>query len=1084
MLQILISCFSVSVALSVDLTYTLKEETVIGYTIGNIANESGLNQILNDSDRNSIKYTILDSTYASYFSVNEKTSYLSVKKIIDRESLQECEFSLSCELLIEIVAQSTVGTFFKKIKVKIIIADINDHNPTFPENSMNLQISEAFVVGSSLPIAGAIDSDSGNNSVQSYYLQPNGTPFKLEYDKFVDGSSVVRLVVSQKLDRETVDRYQLKIVAEDGGDPKLTGTLNLNITITDVNDNAPSFNQSTYSVSVKEDTTVGSVILNIKATDPDLNENGMVTYRLSPYQSDNIKQTFAVDRQTGNVYTLKTLVYTSVEPYKVIIEANDGASIPLMSQATIFVTVLNSNNNPPQININLLSNSNVARISENASVGAAVAHVAVSDNDKDQNGNVTCILQHDVFKLDAIDKNEYKVVVSKPLDREKTEKYSVVITCQDAGSPPKSSTAGFDVQVLDVNDNRPSFLSSQYNVTILENNFIGGYVVKVSAIDLDIGVNAEIVYSLEPSPYDFQINPVSGEIFANFILDRENVSKMQFRVLARDNGSVPLTGTAVVSVTLLDINDNAPEFVKSVYVMYAKENEPPGYYVGEVIAHDRDDGANGVVYYIADPGNLPGTPFTVLPDGSIFTNETLDRETHPHGYSLNIIAYDQGIPSKNSTAHVTIFVEDENDNDPVIQFPTPENNTIQIVYEKPSNSVIANVKASDNDTGVNALLTYTILQADILSTFRINSKTGEISLARPLSMNDLRTYTFTIEVDDGGVPKRKDRQNLTVIISSNQGFAVPQAEPEKDNALIVIVIVCVTIILSGAIIMIIFLIRRMDRKKREKKAKIYASNKRNEKDMYDSINKNGSVPNGDVDHIEKRVSFCTTPVGMVENGQLSNGYLPEEESVTQIADRKTPPSSNYGRSVQLLKDKTQPNPPLKKGQTTKVPLHQNNLQPWPTQNGQVFTRKHEDNHSETSGETNDSGRGGSESDIHSSGCNQGIELDYLKNRYSPINSPGRPLLTEDSITKLHLHKERYRPQYIGQSNQKQHNHIPNGPSYLHKPNSMHWNALSDVLNVSMCTIDDYDDDTTTSGSYVVDEQDLDFETTLGQDCVV
>jgi hypothetical protein len=126
--------------------------------------------------------------------------------------------------------------------VKITITDINDHSPKFPKNNMTLELPEDLGVGSSSPISGAVDSDSGDNSVHKYYLKPDGTPFTLEYKKSVDGSSAVRIVVSQKLGREIVDFYQLTIIAEDGGDPKLTGTLDLNVTITDINDNSPSFN--------------------------------------------------------------------------------------------------------------------------------------------------------------------------------------------------------------------------------------------------------------------------------------------------------------------------------------------------------------------------------------------------------------------------------------------------------------------------------------------------------------------------------------------------------------------------------------------------------------------------------------------------------------------------------------------------------------------------------------------------------------------------------------------------------------------------------------------------------------------------
>lgn len=1071
--------------LTSDLTYSLPEEKEIGFLIGNVANDSNLDNELTDNERNNMKYTILDSKYASYFSVSESTSSLSVRKRLDRESLEECEFSAVCELSIDIVAQSSVGTFFKKVKVKVIVTDINDHPPQFQESDKTLQLSEAFVVGSSSPIPGAVDMDSGDNGVKKYTLRPGDTPFSLRYVQYVDGSSAVSLVVNKTLDRESVDGYQLQVVAEDGGEPKLTGTLHLNVIITDVNDNPPSFNQSSYSVSVKEGLPIGTKIYNVRATDPDLNENGKVTYKLSPHQSDTIKQIFAVNSSTGDIYTLKPIAYSSDNPYKVIIEANDGAAVPLMSQATVFVTVLDSGNDAPVINVNLLSNTEVAKISENASVGAAVAHIAVSDDDTDENGLVTCSIAHDVFKLENIigEQNEYKVVVAQHLDRETTELYTVIITCIDGGSPPKNSSAQFDVQVLDENDHRPTFVKHRYDVTMDETRSPGAFVVKVSALDLDKGLNAEIEYFIESSFYDFKVDAF-GNINANFVFDRETVSQMEFRVIAQDKGSSPLTGTTVVSINLTDINDNSPRFNKSVYIMHATENQEPGHYIGEVIASDLDLGKNAAIKFIADPVI---DDIEVLPDGSIFTTARLDRESRPHGYSFNVVAYDEGTPPLNSTAHVTVFVVDENDNAPLILFPSPDNRTVQIVYEKPTNTVITSIIAVDNDTDNNAILRYSIVQIDMLNIFRINPVNGEITLARPLSSADMRSYFFTVEVKDTGIPEHRDRQNMTIIISSNKPIVLPHSEPEKDNTLIVVIIVCITIILSGAIIMGIFLIRRMDKKKKNKKRQSQES-KNDEKDLYDSIHKNGSIPKVEPERNGKKVSFSNQELGLIEKNHmhLTNG-IGAEEKISHIADRQKNPPSSFGRSLQSSNGTiNQSNSSLQNIQMTRLQLHQTNLQSLSIPNQQHFHRKHEDNHSETSGETNDSGRGGSESDIHSSGFNQSVDLDYTKSRYSPINSPGRPLLTKKNIELLPHSKDRQRQQhsssYINTQNphKRQFNHISYGPPY--KAN-MAWNSISDVLNGSMGTIDDYEDDTTTSGSYVVDEQDLDLEYTP-QDCVV
>ena len=804
------------------LVYNIDEELPTNFFIGNIVNDSKFLEF-NDPgtiDRENIRFNILSqgNPLAVYFNINEKTGAFYTNGTIDRESLSHCKFSENCEIRLDVSAQSTIGTFFVIIKVKVVVLDINDNTPYFVKSETNLEISESSIPNSSLSVEGAVDLDSGNNSIQTYTVLPSGSPFLLSYDNSLIGSSTLKLILNQTLDREKVGSYDLVIKAIDGGTPPRSGSLLVHIDVSDVNDNRPSFSHLTYNITIEESTEAGSVILNMSATDKDLGKNGEVMYRLSPYQSDDIKQMFSINETHGNLSLIKPLTYYSGEVLKVIIEASDNADQPLISQATVYVKVLDSTNSPPIINVNLLSNDQRARIVESASIGAAVAHVGVTDEDTGRNGHVTCSVNTVNFRLDKLDVNEYKVVVNVELDREKIDEYEISVTCNDSGIPPLSSTSTFKVTVMDVNDHSPTFIKTTYYADVYENNEIGVEVLRVSALDFDIGINAEIEYSLsQTGRFAFGIDPTFGIIFTNFKTDRENASEIHFKVVATDKGSPRKSSTANVAVKVLDVNDNSPRFTDPLFTFTIPENQKSGLFVGQLTAKDDDLGNNGTFDFILSKDNEPNLPFYISKNGTILTTEALDRERHPHGINFKVVAIDKGTPtSLNSTGYVTVFLSDENDNYPEIMFPNAENKTIAFLFDLPINSIIGKVKAQDRDYDINAKLVYSI--AESISFISTDQDSGEIKLNRPLTSDYVNRYPVTVIVEDQGVPKLSSNVSLTIIVLSHHILApVPPEIKDDDNYMVIaVIIVCVTVIVAGSIILIIFLIRRNDQQRKEK----------------------------------------------------------------------------------------------------------------------------------------------------------------------------------------------------------------------------------------------------------------------------
>ncbi|KAL3880729.1 hypothetical protein ACJMK2_032946 [Sinanodonta woodiana] len=823
-LHCLVTLTLVHATIESDVKYIITEEQPIGTHIGTIKNDFDIRSAMSQEEYNNLVFSLFSTgnPYAAFFKINNKTSDLVVGSRIDRDTLPICTFTAKCILSLDFGIQAG-GAFFRKLKVEIEVEDINDNSPSFSVTKVDLRIAESTIGRSSASISGALDSDTVKFSVTNYRILELDTPFGIQFEKFVDGSSVVNIVVLKELDRERQDLYTITLVAEDGGSPTRTGTLQVNVIITDVNDNAPKFIHSLYNITVKEDIELNSTILTVYASDADSGENGEIFYRLSTHQAENIHMLFSIDPVSGNLSVVDQLVYVPNEIMRVFVEASDKGVPPKISQTIVYVHIEDSNNNPPQININILAGWDVARVSEFANVGTVVAHIGVVDDDTGRNGIVTCTGVSDRFGLERLDVKEYKVVVTKPLDRELSSFHVVNVVCQDNGVPSLNSSRRFTVEILDENDVAPRFTQGTYFAKIEENNKIGDLVTKVSAEDLDKGINAEVTYTIiDNGGHDFRINSETGEISAYVTLDRENVSRVILKVKAVDGGTNPkLTGEATVVININDQNDNAPLFGKASYNFVIEENTSIGSKVGNIIAEDSDNGENGTVLYTLQ-SSTSYFPFTLFPNGTIVTAIAIDREIQSR-YDFRVVASDQGRNPLRSVVAVAVSITDQNDNNPVFVFPRQDNNTVTVSYFVLPNTVVATVTANDADDGQNARLVYTIIDNNVTDIFSMESETGNIILIRKLTSSDPVMFTIKVKVEDKGLSRLSSTTYLTISLS--QDNKVDEGGDNNHNFLIAISLSCITFVLSVAILLVICLIRRHDRLKSKSTEGYWIENK-------------------------------------------------------------------------------------------------------------------------------------------------------------------------------------------------------------------------------------------------------------------
>lgn len=472
----------------------------------------------------------------------------------------------------------------ENIRVVVRVLDENDNPPTFPSSIMNIEFPENTPRDVKRTLNPARDLDLGRYNTQRYNIVSGNVnnAFRLSSHRERDGVLYLDLQINGFLDRETTPAYSLVIEALDGGSPPLRGQMTVNITIQDVNDNQPIFNQSRYFATIPENATVGTSVLQVYASDTDDGDNGLVEYSINRRQSDK-EQMFRIDPQTGLISVNKPLDFETKELHELVVVAKDHGEQPLETTAFVSIRVSDVNDNQPIINVIFLSDDATPKISESAQPGEFVARISVNDPDsKTEYSNVNVSLSggDGHFGLTTRDNIIYLVIVSLPLDREVQPNYTLSVVATDNGNPPLHASKTIYLRVTDVNDNAPEFEKETYYANVMEVADPGTSVIKVIAIDRDEGNNSAITYSLLDTPDThsqwFQIDIHTGLITTRDHIDCETEPVPQLTVIAKDSGYPQLSSTATVLITIHDVNDNEPLFDQSFYNVSVAENEPVG----------------------------------------------------------------------------------------------------------------------------------------------------------------------------------------------------------------------------------------------------------------------------------------------------------------------------------------------------------------------------------------------------------------------------------------------------------------------------------------------------------------------------
>ncbi|XP_034385056.1 protocadherin Fat 3a isoform X4 [Cyclopterus lumpus] len=620
------------------------------------------------------------------------------------------------------------GLFVSQATVEVTVIDTNDNNPICDQAVYTASIPENLPVNSVLLRIRATDADVGISAWIQYSLQgPGSQDFSIDTDTGEVRSSII-------LDHEMTPYYRLVAQAIDGGGRWCRAELQL--AVTDVNDNPPIFTLSQYTASVYEDTATKALLTRIQAIDPDEGPGRRVVYSLA----DSAQGSFSIDKSSG-IVVLERILDREVQPaYQITVHASDrGSPLPLSSSVNVTITVLDINDNPPVFE----RRDQLATVPEDVGVGTEVLRIYAASKDIGTNAEITYSIrsgnEHGKFHIHPL---TGAILVSQPLDYETCRDFFLTVEARDGGTPPLSAITTVNINLTDVNDNAPMFSRDLYTAVVSEDATTGESVVQLVAEDVDRQLNGAILYSVVSGDRDSQffIDPLRGVIKVNKPLDRETVPSYSLAIRALDSGIPPMSSTVMVNIDISDINDNPPTFSPANLTSVIQENKPIGTSILQLSVNDLDSSHNGEPFDFRILSGNQGGEFVLEKDGTLVANQVFRRDLATE-YAVLIQVTDSGKPRLSSSSMLTVRVIEESLHRPVA---LPLEVHIVTMEDEFPGGVIGQLHATDADPY--DALTFGHAPPAQRSLFKISPRDGKIIALGGL---DAGRYSLNASVSDG-----------------------------------------------------------------------------------------------------------------------------------------------------------------------------------------------------------------------------------------------------------------------------------------------------------------------------------------------
>lgn len=514
-------------------------------------------------DRTQVVYGLTAQTeqlYGRVFAIRNLTGEIYLVGEVDRELSDVYQLTVTAE---------DQGTDSHPVDVTVIVnvADLNDNRPKVTVNTLTTVRAEETIVTENSQVGTFVahitvtDPDAGRNGTVSCRM--TSSQFSLIQRPLLPQSETeYQLLTSKTLDRETTDSYNVSIICSDAGEPVQIGVKHVQVRVGDINDNAPVFDREAYSASITENNFIGAAILQVNATDPDLDENrkfrfsvvGPAAALFSIDQRGTISAKEAFDRETTSVHRFH-------------VAAVDAGSPARTGSALVVVNVEDVNDERPVF----IHPSYSFSVLENEPAGRSVGSVSARDRDLPPMNVCTYAFRGETFATDSftIDPRNGTIWTRRSLDRENQPVYHLIVIVFEPELAMYSSTANVIVSVVDTNDNAPVFeFPSTINHTVFISTRVpAGYVAAVlSATDPDADMNARLTYRLlgvndatqatDELDY-FRVDPIQGSVFVSRDLNQLDHRVFRLTVAAVDHGLPAQSATAKLSVV---VNNSIPFF--------------------------------------------------------------------------------------------------------------------------------------------------------------------------------------------------------------------------------------------------------------------------------------------------------------------------------------------------------------------------------------------------------------------------------------------------------------------------------------------------------------------------------------------
>ena len=767
-------------------TVSVLEHSIVSTTVETV--------IATDADSGSngeIRYAITSGNSQGFFSISPIGGVIKVANEIDREQIGSVELRVRARDR----GSPRLSDF---ATVTVTIADINDHPPVFDPDTYTTSLREDASVNTVAFTVFATDADEpGNpNSIIVYSIEQGNVGGAFDID-----SNSGAVTIASALNHEAISSYSLTIRAVDQGNPHMSATATADVTVINVNEAPPTLSGD-QTVDISEATPTGVLVASFSASDPDFMPVSITI------DSGNTEGKFSITSE-GVISLAENLDFETTQIYVLRILADDGDAT---DEALLTVNVLDENEFAPEFN-----GPTSFSVDEELPASTVVGTVSATDGDGSApNNEITFFfsMQNSIQDYFLLDSSSGEITTAAVLDREvltdifpvPSSSLSVRVFARDGGSPSRQSSITITITLQDINDNDPEFADDEYTNSIFENQ-PAQIVLMFSAIDVDLGSNADITFSYTVDPPSglnlFQLT--DGEISTTGPLDCEAQTQYNFIITATDHGTPARSANVPGTLLLRDQNDNAPVFLESPYTFEVDENAPPiQTIVGQVIANDADKGTNGEVFYeilgqddIEEESESVGnviTFFEIDPDtGDIRHVTPFDFESFLQ-VMVTVRANDRGTPRRFSTVEVVFNVRNVDEVAPRFSSSCAD---VTLSENTPVNSVIVDCMASDLDNTTTPddsdWITYTIESGNTDNAFSIGLNTGVIVNEVELDYEAVDFYRLSIRAIDGSGRSRSRRvdidlidenDNAPVFESSSFSFAMTSERIEANTQMV------------------------------------------------------------------------------------------------------------------------------------------------------------------------------------------------------------------------------------------------------------------------------------------------------------